>query len=274
MSRPDAPSARPVLQQAPKDPGARQRLAAWLGVLEADLDRVFKAAGGPLPLAGPTTVASAEARTEALEKLGLPATLATGARPFAHACATLLKVGLLALLLFAIGNAVATGITPFVGPGPPGPLAIFGLVLPTFFAGVTAGLTLPIALILYILGVKRQRESSAQLSRAAAVVDELAGYNLSEAAAPIDERARALARRILEADLGEIVTGDLLAAVSECRAALRGDPPEGALATVAAELDALDRALGLRLTEAFTSDDLSAPLARLRAANRALKTPG
>lgn len=193
------------------------------------------------------------------------------APPALKASDLLLKVGLLAALLWGVCYAVASGVEPTIGHGPVPGWMVFGVVLPTFFSSVVAGLSLPVWLVLRIIGTRRQLAAGKQLTAADALVEGLASRDLSEAAAAVDARARGLGRVVVEADLAEAMEQDLLAAIADCRAAIRGDPPAEALAVAAAELSALEDAVRGHRTARFSEEDASAPLARLRAASRALQ---
>ncbi len=217
-------------------------------------------------------MAVAEARAAELVAAGLPAEVDAGTAPFARATGWLLRVGLLAALLWGIGFLVADGVEPYVSSAP-NALTVFGLVLPTFAASVVAGIALPAWLCLATIGGLRRRSAQVQQHEAEALAAQLAARDVAGRAAEVDARARALARRVVEADLSDVVEQDLLLALDACRSALRrggAGGPEAVLEAADQELARLEAGLHDHRVKDLLADDASSPLAGLRAAAAAL----
>lgn len=264
--------AQPVVPSLPEAPAERRRVAAWLGVLSCDLERLFDAGPHGVPLASEEQETVAAATVADLVATGLPAELAPAKTRLDRATGVLLRVGLLSAIVCGIGNVMVDGLEPLL-VGAPDSLLIFGLILPTALSGFIAGGALPAWLVTSVISILRRRTAALSRSEAGAVAVALAERGVTGRAAEVDAHARQLARRVVRtAHLTDSVAQDLLAAVDACRMGLRqvASAPDVVLDATESELGKLEQALDARQTADVLARDVSAPLAGLRAAAEAL----
>ena len=267
-SSPLKPTASSVVQTLPTSPQERRRLAAWLGVMESELEQVFAACEGALPLGSPDALVVTEARTQELVDAGLPASTSDGGAPFQRTAQLLLRGGLLASLVYAVCLGIIIGLEPFLGVTADS--WIYALIIPILISGIVAFFTLPTWLILWIIGRLRQRAETRRLAVSQQVIERLSQRDLSEACQAADAHARRLARQTIQAPLPEVAEQDLLSTLEACRVSLRRNPAPEAITSTEAVLCDLDAALQSVHADGFIEQTVSKPLDRLRMVSRAI----
>ena len=267
-SSPLKPTATSVVQNLPTSPQERRRLAAWLGVMESELEQVFAACEGALPLGSPDVLVVTEARTKELVDAGLPASTSDGGAPFHRTAQRLLRGGLLASLVYAACLGIVAGLEPVLGVATGS--WIYAFIIPILISGIVAFFTLPTWLILWIIGRLRQRAETRRLALSQQVIERLSQRDLSEACQAADAHARRLARQTIQAPLPEIAEQELLSTLEACRMSLRRNPAPEAVTNTEAVLRDLDAALQSVETSGFIEQTVSTPLDRLRMVSRAI----
>lgn len=263
---------QPVVSTLPDDEHSRQRVAAWLGLLNDDLPRAFSDAEAGIPLGPEVSPVLGDADVAALRTLGLPAELVPQRTRLEGISAFSLKITLLGTILSTIGYSVVEGLGGMVAAIPESML-LYGLVIPTAVSFLVAVVGLPTFLTTGVIAGLRRQSSQSTRKRAEANVAALAGRGVHGHAAEVDGHARALARYAIQAQLPAAMEQDVLRAIEDSRLALRrSDTPSPALIeAIASELEALRVALDRQQTLETTADDVSAPLMNLRRTVGALR---
>jgi hypothetical protein len=204
----------------PLTPAQRRRAAALLGVTDASL-RELLAAGAPLTLALSTSEAGARSEVQRFERAGVPAQV-QGTGGLSPQLRVLAPGGALA----AAALAALVGALPIA--------AVLALLAALAFAAVSAA-------------GARQRGDRRALEDAGAALNEQRNAELRLPHAPALERAHALRRAVVAADLAEPLEADLLESLEGLVLGLRGlsaDAPAERYGQALAELEAAVAAAG------------------------------